>query len=115
MAVEIIREEIGKEQLHTIASEYYEDLIKGVADTKRGIIALGGEMHVDAEEVLLENGSDQSDLWGFNILLDADKEDCLVYESFINIRPRDGNAALEVQSPDIRNQMKEIIFKWVKL
>ena len=111
MSIEIINNSITYNQAIEIGKEYYEDIIKGVVDIKRQIIAIGGEMHVDAEEVLLKDGSKQSDLWGFNILTDKDKENCLVYESFINIRPRDNNKDLEVQNPEIRNRMKEIIFE----
>ena len=97
------------------AQEHYEELIKGVVDIKRRVIALGGEMHADAEEVLLKNGSTQSDLWGFNIILDKDREECLMYESFINIRPRDNNKSLEVKDLMIREEMKRIIFENVIL
>ena len=111
MGIQIVRQSISREQLDDIAREYYEDLIKGVVDVKRKIVALGGEMHADTEQVLLEDGSNQSDLWGFNILLDKNKNECLMYESFINIRPRDNNKGLDVEDPKIREQMKKIIFE----
>ena len=113
MGIEIIRNTISREQLDYIAREYYEEMIKGVVDIKRKVVALGGEMNADSEEVLLKDGSNQSDLWGFNILLDKNKKDSLMYESFINIRPRDKNKGLEVEDPKIREQMKKIIFERV--
>ncbi|HLF18772.1 MAG TPA: DUF5674 family protein [Candidatus Omnitrophota bacterium] len=115
MGIRIISQPIPQEELKDLAKEYYEDLIKGVVDIRREVVALGGEMHADAEEVLLKNGSKQSDLWGFNILLDKNKEECLMFESFINIRPRDNNRNLEVQDPAIRKEMKRIIFEKVFL
>lgn len=115
MKIKIIDQPISKEELKDLAKEFYEDLIKGVVDVRREVVALGGEMHADAEEVLLKEGSQQSDLWGFNILLDKNKDDCLIYESFINIRPRDNNKDLEVKNPAIREKMKSIIFKKVLL
>jgi hypothetical protein len=42
--------------------ERFEDMVKFVVDVERGVIAIGGEMHSDAEEVLLESGSRQADL-----------------------------------------------------
>ena len=115
MNIRIIKQSISKNELRDLAKEFYEDLIKGVVDIERKIIALGGEMHADAEEVLLKNGSKQSNLWGFNILLNKNKEECLIYESFINIRPRDNNRDLEVKSPEIREKMRQIIFEKVQL
>ena len=115
MNIQIIKQSISKNDLRDLAKEFYEDLIKGVVDIERGLIALGGEMHADAEEVLIKDGSKQSDLWGFNILLNKDKEECLIYEAFINIRPRDNNKDLEVKSPVIREKMRRIIFEKVQL
>ena len=115
MNIQIINQSISSKELKDLAKEYYGDLIKGVVDIKREVVALGGEMHSDAEEVLLKNGSKQSDLWGFNILLDKGKDECLIYESFINIRPRDNNKDLEVKDLKIREQMKRIILKKVLL
>ena len=115
MNIRIIERSISQKELKDLAKEYYGDLIKGVVDIKRELVALGGEMHADAEEILLKNGSKQTDLWGFSILLDKAKEECLMYESFINIRPRDNNKDLEVKDPKIREEMKRIIFKKVLL
>jgi hypothetical protein len=42
------------------------DTVKPVVDVKRSIIAIGGELHADAEALLLEQGSDQKNLWGAN-------------------------------------------------
>lgn len=115
MNIKIIKDSISREELTELAKEFYLDLIKGVVDVERQIIALGGEMHADAEEVLLKNGSRQADLWGFNILLNKSKDECLMYESFINIRPRDNNTNMEVKSPALRKKMKTIIFSRVQL
>lgn len=42
----------------------YTDFIKLAVDIRRGILAGGGEMHADCEEVLLEDGSKQQNNWG---------------------------------------------------
>ncbi len=115
MNIRIINQPISKAELKDLAKEYYEDLIKGVVDVRREVVALGGEMHADAEGILIKDGSRQLDLWGFNIVLDKVKEECLIYESFINIRPRDNNKNLEVKDPVIRDKMKRIIFEKVLL
>jgi len=44
----------------------FGDMVKYVVDVERGVVALGGELHADAEQVLLEQGSRQADLWGAN-------------------------------------------------
>jgi hypothetical protein len=36
-------------------------------DVEKGILALGGELHADANAALLARGSEQKDLWGINL------------------------------------------------
>ena len=115
MKIVIVDKIIEKDELAALAEENYEDMIKGVVDIRKEVVALGGEMHADSEEALLEKGSKQSDLWGFNILPDREKDNCIMYESFINIRPRDNNRDIEVQRADIKKKMKDIIFKRIEL
>ena len=44
--------------------EVYTDMIKVAVDVRKGTLAGGGEMHADCEKVLIDNGSEQSDIWG---------------------------------------------------
>jgi hypothetical protein len=39
-------------------------LIKLAVDVEKAILAGGGELHADCEEILLEDGSQQDNLWG---------------------------------------------------
>ena len=84
-------------------------MIKGVVDLRQRIIAFGGELHADSEEVLIREGSQQADLWGFNIYLKKDIESRLEYTSLINIRPSDGNFGRELKIEPLRQKVKEII------
>jgi hypothetical protein len=54
-------------------------------DIRRNILAGGGEMHADCEQHLLENGSEQDDIWGANWY---PAEQRIEYEALINISPR---------------------------
>lgn len=105
MDIRIIRDKISREELKELAKEFYVEMVKGVADIERGIIALGGEWHIDANEVLMQDGSEQQNLWGFNVYLDKRIE----YHSLINIRPLQNNRTLEVQDENIRKKMFDII------
>jgi len=109
MKIKIIKENISKAELRELALEFYVEMVKGVVDIERGIMALGGEWHIDANQVLIEDGSSQKNLWGFNIYLDGRIE----YISLINIRPLQNNRTLEVEDPNIRGKMDAIIKKLV--
>ena len=109
MSIKIFKTKISKSDLEILAQESYQDMVKGVVDIQQKIIALGGELHADCEEILLEQGSQQIDLWGFNIYPAKNKEERLEYTSFINIRPKKGNFQIEVKDEQLRQQMKAVI------
>ena len=105
--IKIIQKHISESEVQGFLGKPYEKMIKFVADIKRECLALGGEMHADAERVLLDDGSKQMDLWGGNYYpLDGKK---IEYNSFINIRPSAGNRSMDVRDERIRNQMQEIV------
>jgi len=83
----------------------YETMIKIIVDIRRRVLAGGGEMHSDCESALLDDGSEQDDLWGAN-WYPAGQE--IVYESLINIRPRLGNRSILIQSEQLRRQVESI-------
>ena len=43
-------------------------MVKFVVDIKLKKMGVGGEMHSDAEELLINEGSDQEDIWGANLI-----------------------------------------------
>jgi hypothetical protein len=110
MNIKIIREQkITRQELEEMSKEFYVEMVKGVADIERGIIALGGEWHMDANNVLIEDGSKQPNLWGFNVYLKKSKEERLEYNSLINIRPNQGNNDMEIESVETRNTIFAIV------
>ena len=92
------------EQLTNMLKEY-ENMIKIVVDIRRRVLAGGGEMPSDCESALLEDGSEQDDLWGANWY---PAEQRIAFESLINIRPRLGNRNILIQSEELRQQVESI-------
>ncbi|MFH1562461.1 MAG: DUF5674 family protein [Nitrospirota bacterium] len=82
------------------------DYIKIAVDIERQIIAGGGELHADCEEALLNDGSNQKDVWGADWYPKAKK---VFFESFINIRPKQNNRSMDIQDPKTRNFVEKII------
>jgi hypothetical protein len=103
----ILHDKSTPEQLSEMLKEY-ESMIKLVVDIRRRILAGGGEMHSDCESVLLDDGSEQDDLWGAN-WYPAEQE--IVFESLINIRPRLGNRSILIQSEELRMQVASVTFE----
>lgn len=92
---------------------YFPDMIKGVCDIKKEIIALHAEMHVDLEQELLNFGSDQENLIGFNIYYDGDIELDSNINPPVNRRlgyPRSGRLIID---PETVSNVTKIIKMWV--
>ena len=87
-----------------------ETYVKLAVDIERGILAGGGAMHADCEAVLLEDGSQQEFIWGAD-WNPASQE--VTFESLINIRPRQNNRSLELQDPDIRARVEQVVRKFL--
>jgi hypothetical protein len=86
-------------------SQEYESMIKIAVDIRRSILAGGGEMHADCETVLLDDGSEQDDVWGANWY---SAEQRIEFESLINIRPQVGNRSILIQNEDVRKQVESV-------
>ena len=88
-------------------------MVKYVVDVERGLVAIGGEMHVDAEQALLDAGSRQGDLWGANYYPGRGRDGCIEFTSLINIRPAAGNRGMEIQDPALRERVRTLTFAFV--
>jgi hypothetical protein len=86
------------------ANRFY---IKTVVDIRQQILAGGGEMHSDCEIVLLDNGSEQQDIWGASWNPISQE---IFYESMVNLRPRQ-NRSMEILDLTIREQVKQVIHR----
>lgn len=113
MNIKIINKKIAESELREIAKDFYGEMVKGVVDIEREIIALGGEYHMDANNKLIENGSRQQNVWGFNWYFDKNGNERIEYVSLINIRPKQNNKTMEVQNVSLRDKMKAIILKYL--
>jgi hypothetical protein len=108
----VVRDEhVSPEILRELVARFFEDMVKLVVDVERGVVALGGELHADAEAILLEEGSRQEDLWGANYYPGMGEEECLEYTSLINIRPSQGNRSMLVEDQTVRERIREVAFR----
>ena len=110
----VIDEPISKNEILEEVELLRDELVKATVDVQRKIIAIWGELHVDEEQILLEMGSNQSDLWWINLYLDKDKSERIEYDSMINLRPRDGNFSRWVDDEEKREQIRQIVYDLIK-
>jgi len=106
--MKIIEKKITLNELKSLGQVHFDNMIKAVADIELKIMSVGAEMHSDEEMALLDEGSKQENLWGFNILFDLPREEWIEFDSMINIRPRQ-NRSRDVENADIRQKIYDIV------
>ena len=114
MPVKIIDKCIDKSELLPLELKGRIALVKVVVDIQRRIMVAGVSMHSDAEEMLLDQGSEQADLWGINLYLKKSRSEWIEYDSMINLRPWQDNDSRGVDSPTIRENIREIVDSLVR-
>ncbi len=109
----ILEKQISIEQLTAISVELFGNMVKAVVDVANNKLAINAELHSDLEQFLLENGSDQENLWGLNIYPEMEGEDFIEFDSLINIRPRQNNRSRYVESAEVRKRIIEIVNNYI--
>ncbi|MEA5599745.1 DUF5674 family protein [Nostoc sp. UHCC 0252] len=92
------------EQIEQMLQEH-KFYIKLAVDIERRVIVGGGELHADCEEVLLNEGSRQQNIWAASLMPATGK---VIYESMVNLRPRQ-NRSMEILDSNIKERMAQII------
>lgn len=114
--MEILSKKISRDELNKMDSGYFEDMIKAVVDIEKQIIGVDAELHADIEGALIDEGSEQRNLWGINFLTDEDDiEEFVEFDSLINIRPKQNNRSRYVEDENIRNKVLEVVEKWIEI
>ena len=111
--MQILQQPISRKELTVIAENTFGDMVKAVADVKRGLLAIDADLHADLERLLLENGSAGEDLWGFNLWVEEEGDGFIEFDSLINIRSWQGNPSRDVLNPDIRKAIKDIVSQFI--
>jgi len=114
MKINIVEEAIDLKKLIKIGEEGFGDLVKGVVDIEKEIMAIGGELHADEEAILLSLGSKQENLWGINLYPQKKDEDFIEFDSVINLKPSQGNRSRGIENPQIQKRIKEIVERLIK-
>jgi hypothetical protein len=106
--IHLLRDGATPEQVAEML-EALQTYIKLAPDIERHVVAGGGTMHADCESVLLQDGSNQEDIWG----ADWDPLAREVYfEALINIRPRQNNRTMVIQDAEIRKRVASLV-RWI--
>lgn len=112
--IKIVTKKISLQEIQEMSKLFTEQLVKGVVDVAQKKIALGAGMHGDEEALLLEQGSEQQNLWGINIYPYLPKEQWIEYDSMINIRAWQNNRSRSVEDPKLKEMIAEIVYAFIE-
>ena len=112
--MKIITTHITLDELQTMAGNGFGDMIKAVVDVVRDILAVDAELHADLETLLLQDGSQQADLWGINLYPAESGDNFIEFDSLINIRPSQANKTRGVEDIEVREKIMKIVSRSVK-
>jgi hypothetical protein len=109
------KETIRLEDLKIMSEQMFGKLVKAVVDIEGEIMAIDAALHVDLEDLLLENESIQDNLWGINFHPSKFPDQSWVeFDSMINIRPLIGNMGRYVENEKIRKKILNVVNKLVQ-
>ena len=111
----IVDTTISIEELKKMSEKMFARLVKAVVDIEKEIMVVNADLHADEELLLLEQGSDQKNLWGINIYTERiGNTNWIEFDSMINLRPSWGNKSRGVDDPKIRERITQIVTKLIK-
>lgn len=114
MEIKIVKKEISLQEVKRMAEKQFGEMVKAVVDIKKQIMAIGGELHADANELLFKKeGCDFKNVWGINIYPEEAENRRIVFDSLINIKPLSGNRSLSVKDEEIKNKIRKIVNKLI--
>ncbi len=94
------------------AREVYNDYIKTVIDVERNILVVGGEYHIDCEEVLLKTGSKLENLYGGGYKVSTKEVE---YMAMSNYKPALGKTTYEIMDKEIRDKLYKLTKKYLEI
>ncbi|MDR0676148.1 MAG: DUF5674 family protein [Elusimicrobiota bacterium] len=113
--MKIIKDKIKLDTIFETAEKMFGDMVKAVVDIEKKDLAIDAAMHSDLEKLLLENGSEQKNLWGINLYpAFFETKNFIEFDSMINIRPFQGNRSRSVENIDIQNKIIKLVNEKVK-
>lgn len=100
----MLRQKTTRQQIDEMLQEL-GTFIKLAVDVERSVLVGGGAMHADCETVLLNDGSQQKDVWGADWVPSTQSVE---FDAIINIRPNQQNFSMTIQDSNIRQKVESI-------
>ena len=105
----IVERKISGDELVRLCKRWFGDMVKIVVDIEERVIAIGGDLHADAEKLLIEKGYRQENIWGANLYPWHEPDSRIEYTALINIRPNQDNPGMDIVDNSVKKKVKDIV------
>lgn len=110
----VVDKKISIEELSKMSEKMFGNLVKAVVDVEQGIMVVDAEFHADQEYLLLEQGSRQENLWGFNLYpAKMGSAGWIEFDSMVNLRPSQNNRSRGVDDQKTQIVIRAIVDRLV--
>ena len=111
MGIIIADHKLTKDDIKT-AREEYDNFIKITIDTDQKIVAIGGEYHYDAKQILIKRfGSKNSSTWGGGYYTDTK---IFSVNAHVNYKTNLGNPSGDILNEEARNKFLKLAKETLK-
>ena len=110
----ILKDIISIQDVFDMEPQYFPDKVKFCLDLKRKVVAIGREMHTDMEYELIDDGSDDKDIFGGNILKSPVS---VAWEAHPNIdrnRERSIGSGRFITDENTKDELLAVISYWIR-
>lgn len=108
----ILKDKTKLEEIRTKHNHFFQKMVKIVVDVAMNKLALDADLHADLEGFLLQEGSEQENLWGANIYFEGPVY--VEFNSLINIRPSQNNPSMDILDENIQKEVLSIVDNWIE-
>lgn len=109
--MKIVADTITLDEVKRMAADLFGNMVKGVVDVERELLAVDAELHADLEAGLVAHGSQVKNLWGINLYPELSGDGFIEFDSMINMRPSQNNRSPHVQDAALRARIAGIVLK----
>ena len=110
----ILRQRVSLEEIKEMQPNYFDDMVKIVIDAKRELVAVNMEMHSDLGIELYDDGSNEDDLFGANIMYE---DHSIEWSSTLNVKQnrkiQNGTFGRVITDEDTIIRLTDIVNKWI--
>ena len=110
----ILRHKTELDDIHKMEPQYFSNMVKIVIDAKRELVAVNMEMHSDLAIELYDDGSDDDDLYGANIIYE---DHSIEWTSTLNVaqnrKIQNGTYGRVITDENTILMLTDIVNKWI--